>query len=117
MLQTVSVALRDKLVAVAKSEGGSPASICVGASTVFAYPEQSYNIKFISVTNYQLGKLMFRYALFLPFFLTHYSKITVTVHVLLGLQSPCHQEDSPPALISSAIFRFNSLSTLRLRFL
>ena len=45
------------------------------------------------------------------------SKIAVTVHVLLGLQSPCHQEDSPPALISSAIFRLTSPSTLRLRFL
>ena len=60
VLQTVPVGLRYKLVAVLKSEGGSPTSFCVSASTVPAYPWQSYDIKFISVTNRQLGKLMFR---------------------------------------------------------
>ena len=49
-----------ELVAVLKSEGGSPTSIYVSASTVPAYPWQSYDIKFISVTDHQLGKLMFR---------------------------------------------------------
>ena len=38
MLQTVPVGLRYKLVAVLKSEGGSPTSIYVSASTVPAYP-------------------------------------------------------------------------------
>ena len=60
MLQTVPVGLRYKLVAVLKLEGGSPASIYVSASTVSAFPKQSCDIKFISVTNDQLVKLMFR---------------------------------------------------------
>ena len=37
MLQTLLVGLRYKLVAVPKSEGGSPTSIYVSASTVNAY--------------------------------------------------------------------------------
>ena len=52
-----------------------------------------------------------------PYSSTQAKRTTVTARVLLGLQSPCHQEDSPSALISSAIFRFTSLSTLCLRFL
>ena len=56
----MAVGLRYKLVAVLKLEGGSPASIYVSASTVSAFPKQSCDIKFISVTNHQLGKLMFR---------------------------------------------------------
>ena len=55
-LQTVPVGLRYKLVAVLKLEGGSPASIYASASTVSAYPMQSYDIMFISVTNHQLKK-------------------------------------------------------------
>ena len=51
MLETMPVGLRYKLVAVLKSEGGSPTSIYVSVSTVPAYLEQSYNIKFISVPN------------------------------------------------------------------
>ena len=65
MLQTVPVGLRYKLVAVLKSEGGSPTSIYVNAVS----------------------------------------------------QSPCHQEDSPTVLISSAICRFTSFSTWCLWFL
>ena len=43
-LQTVPVGLRYKLVAVLKSEGGSPTSVYVSASTVPAYPYQSYKV-------------------------------------------------------------------------
>ena len=60
MLQTVPVGLSYKLAAVLKSEGVLPTSIYVGASTVSAYLCQSYDIKFISVPNNQLGKLMLR---------------------------------------------------------
>ena len=60
MPQTVAVGLRHELVAVLKLEGGLLASFYVSASTVSAFPKQSCDIKFISVTNHQLGKLMFR---------------------------------------------------------
>ena len=60
MLQTVPVGLHYKLVAVLKLEGGSPASIYVSASAVSAFPSRSYDTEFISVTNHQLEKLMFR---------------------------------------------------------
>ena len=50
------VGLRYILVAVLKLKGGSPASIYASASTVSAYPMQSYDIMFISVTNHQLKK-------------------------------------------------------------
>ena len=118
-LQTVPVGLRYILVAVLKLKGGSPASIYASASTVSAYPMQSYDIMFISVTNHQLKKnwCSDKRSPCPSYLFIADSKIAVTVRVLLGLQSPCHQEDSPPALISSAIFRFTSLSTLRLRFL
>ena len=43
-LQTVPIGLRYKLVAVLKSEGGSPTSVYVSASTVPAYPYQSYKV-------------------------------------------------------------------------
>ena len=48
MLQTVPASLRHKLIAVPKS--------------VSAYPLQSYDTKFMTVSTHQLGKLMFREA-------------------------------------------------------
>ena len=111
-LQTVPVGLRYILVAVLKLKGGSPASIYASASIVSAYPMQSYDIMFISVTNHQLKKnwCLDKRSPCPSYLFIADSKIAVTVRVLLGLQSPCHQEDSPPALISSAICRFTSLS-------
>ena len=118
-LQTVPVGLRYKIVAVLKLEGGSPASVYASASTVSAYPIQSYDIMFISVTNHQLKKnwCSDKRSPCPSYLFIADSKVAVTVRVLLGLQSSCNQEDSPPAFISSAIFRFTPLLTLGLRFL
>ena len=60
MFQTVPVGLRYKLVAVPKTEERLAASIYMSTSTASAYPQQSYDMKLISVTNHQLGKLIFR---------------------------------------------------------